>query len=299
MPALYHDNHAVRPADHDRGGARPERRPGDQAIVPGRPRGPSTRSGRSSSTSHGRVSLPPSRAGREWIDRYRGHFARAGTVAPGDLRSPVGLRLCPEHRAGPAAAVGAGLGRPARPRHERALAAVHGVFRGLPVLHRSANRPGARFHRGRGATPSTPRSSSSRTTVPAPKVARKGPSTKVGSRTSREPAPTRCTTASTTSVARTSTTTTHGAGRWQGTPRSSAWKHKVHRGRRGHRASSACRPADQRQQEGGIRRQYAHTVDIAPTVLELAGTHLRRDRRHHADPPRRDEFRLHARRRRG
>ena len=75
------------------------------------------------------------------------------------------------------------------------------------------------------------------------------------------------------------------------------WKREVHEG--GVADPCIVRPPASRRAAagGGIRRQYAHAVDIVPTVLQLAGlAPPDRDRRHHADPSQWDELRLCARR---
>ena len=65
------------------------------------------------------------------------------------------------------------------------------------------------------------------------------------------------------------TTTIRGAGRWPATPRSAAGSARSTRAasRSLHRALAAT-PCDE---GGGIRRQFVHAIDVAPTILELVG----------------------------
>ena len=91
------------------------------------------------------------------------------------------------------------------------------------------------------------------------------------------PASGRCSAASTRSAARTATTTTRGAGRWRGTRPFKRWKREVHEGG----VADPCivrLPALGTRAPGGVRRQFAHAIDILPTVLELVGLGIRRQR---------------------
>ncbi len=74
------------------------------------------------------------------------------------------------------------------------------------------------------------------------------------------------------------------------------WKREVHEGG----VADPCivrMPAGRRAGPGGeVRRQYAHAVDIMPTVLELVGiARTGRDRGRRPVPPRRHQLRLRAR----
>ena len=71
------------------------------------------------------------------------------------------------------------------------------------------------------------------------------------------------------------------------------WKREVHEGG----VADPCivrLPTSRRATEGGgVRRQYAHAIDIAPTVLELVGIRpAGRDRGHRPVAPRRHQLRL-------
>ena len=145
MPALYHDNHAVRPPRPIDEGYHLSADLADRAIeFLGDLRAVDDRN-RSSSTS------APGPATRRTTPRPSGSTAtaarstRAGTRG-GRRPSPASSSsVCsPGNGALTPAAVGSGLGQPRR-REQGAGGAVHGVLRRLPLLHRRADRTGAGF----------------------------------------------------------------------------------------------------------------------------------------------------------
>ena len=89
-----------------------------------------------------------------------------------------------------------------------------------------------------------------------------------------------CASASTSSAARPRTTTTRGAGRWPATRRSSAGSARCTRAASPTRASCASPARARADSAGGIRHQFAHAIDVLPTVLELAGIAGAGRRRH-------------------
>ena len=126
----------------------------------------------------------------------------------------------------------------------------------------------------------------------------RAPSTRAVCRTSRAPAWTRCTGASTRSAGRSATTTTPGDGPWPATRPSSDGSARCTRAVSPTRASSACPPAGSAVRVGGVRRQFAHAIDVLPTVLELVGVDAARgDRRDRPVASRRHQLRLPAWRR--
>ena len=93
------------------------------------------------------------------------------------------------------------------------------------------------------------------------------------------------------------TTTTRGAGPWPGTRRSAAGSARCTRAASPTRASCTGRAGSAAR--GELRHQFAHAIDVLPTLLELIGVDAPdRDRRHHAVADRGHELRLPARRRR-
>ena len=110
--------------------------------------------------------------------------------------------------------------------------------------------------------------SSCRTTARAPRAASAARSTTPGSGTATRPAAGSCGSASTSSARRPRTTTTRGAGRWPATRRSGAGSARSTRVASPIRASSTGRAASRPRE---IRHQFAHAIDVLPTVLELIG----------------------------
>ena len=98
----------------------------------------------------------------------------------------------------------------------------------------------------------------------------KGPSTTSGCTTWTRPASARCSTGWTRSADRSPTTTTRGAGPWPATRPSSAGSARSTRVAWPTPASCTW-PARLGSSAGAIRHQFAHAIDVLPTVLELVG----------------------------
>ena len=227
----------------------------------------------------------PHHAPAEWIERYRGQFD-AGWDAwrDADVRPPAsswaccrrGTELSPRPPWVPA-------WDDLEPDDQRVAARFMECFAGFLVARRRADRPGAR------------RSSSELgeldDTLVIARVRQrrelrgraKGSinDARLWNGDARRPA--RAARArSTSSAARPRTTTTRGAGRWRATRRSSGGSARCTRAASPIRASCTGRTAS--TERGEIRHQFAHAIDVLPTVLELIGVdapaeHRRRRRR--------------------
>ena len=127
------------------------------------------------------------------------------------------------------------------------------------------------FLERRRATWTTPWSCWSRTTAPAPRGAREGSINDIRLREPRSGRHGRDVRADGRDRrARSPTTTTRGAGRWPATRPSSAGSARSTKVGWPIRASCSW-PARFGPAAGGIRHQFAHAVDVLPTVLELVG----------------------------
>ena len=148
VPALYHDNHAVRPRAFDRGRLSPQHGPGGPGHPDAlRPTGRRSRPSLLPLPVHGR--LPLAAPGPPTVDRaHAGPLrSRLGRLAGEDLRPAARERgHPPRHPAVTPAALGARLGRPAA-RGAPAGRSVHGVLRRLPLAHRRPDRPPGRLPR--------------------------------------------------------------------------------------------------------------------------------------------------------
>ena len=294
VPALFQDNHSVVPPRTPDEGYHLSEDLADHAIhylgemrsaAPDTPVLPLLR--------HGSVPLTAPRAHR-WIDRYAGQFddgwdawreqtLRAASSTWASFRhrpvSPHGPPWVPA--VGSLAARGPAGRRP-----------VHGVLRRVPLPRRRPDRPGLRVHPDRSASGTTRWSSPCPTTAPAPRAARSARSTTSGCGTAIRPGQRRYGRAWASSAARPPTTTTRGDGRWPATPRSAAGSARSTRAASPTPASCRGRPGI--PSDGSVRRQFAHAIDILPTVLDLTG--LERPagaRRRGAGPDRRHEPRSH------
>ena len=284
-PRSYHDNHAVAPPGTYRRRLPPERRSGR----PGHPSswatcGPSTPTSRSSSTSPPAPATRPTTPPAEWIERYRGAFDGGWDAWRDDT-------FARQLESGPPAARARELSPrppwvPAWDELDSADRAhgggpVHGVLRRVPLLHRRADRPGRSTSSTSWASSTTRWSSWCPTTAPAPRADAHGSINDVRL-TNLDPAgPRELRRASTRSAARAPTTTTRGAGPWPATPRSGAGSARCTRAAWPTRASCTGRRGSGRAVAGAIRRQFAHAVDVLPTVLELAGISPARGRIDH------------------
>ena len=143
------------------------------------------------------------------------------------------------------------------------------VFAGLPLPHRPPHRPAARLpardrrarqHADHGRSP---------TTAPAPRAARPAPRTRRSSSTTPRSRSRTAWPGSTSSAARPPSTTTRGAGPGPATRRSAAGS-----GRPTAAASSDPFLVHWPQgitARGEVRTQYAHIIDMVPTVLDALG----------------------------
>ena len=148
------------------------------------------------------------------------------------------------------------------------------------------------------AKPTTPSSWWSRTTGPAPRAASRARSTRGGSPTSTVPAWTRCTAASTRSAGRAATTTTRGAGPWPATRRSSVGSARSTKAASPTLASSGSRHAG--RAAPAVRSGASSptpSTSSPPCSSWPASTRPGRDRRDRPVAPRRHQLRLPARRR--
>ena len=302
VPALYHDNHAVRPPRSVEDGLPPQRRPGrPRHRVPG---GPARRRRRAAVLlvlRHRRVPLAPPRAGR--VDRaVQGPLRQGlGRVARGDLRPPAGHGRRPRgHGADAAAAVGPGLG------DARRAASAPWPSGSWSASQRSCP---IRTSRSAGCSASSKTSGDAENTVVIDRLgqrgqlrgwARKAPSTRVACRTSMAPASERCT----GRIDEIGGPHIHNNYPWGWTMAGNTpfkrWKREVHEGG----VADPCivrLPATRRPgRGGGVRRQYAH-ADRHHADGARAGRAgaTGRDRRHRPVTPRRHQLRLRPGRRRG
>ena len=243
----------------------------------------STATSRSSSTSR------PARATRRTTRRPSGSSATAGSSTTGWDALARARRFARQLRAGPAArrhravaaaAVGAGVGRRSSRGPDASPARFMECFAGVPLAHR----------RRRSAACSTSSSELGElddTLVVL--VSDNGASAEGGAHGSindaraveRRPRRARasCAPASTSSAGRPRTTTTRGAGRWPATRRSGAGSARCTRAASPIRASCSW-PRGIAATRRAIRHQFAHAIDVLPTMLELVGVErARRDRR--------------------
>ena len=148
VPALYHDNHAVRPPRTVEDGYHLSADLADRAIEyladlravdDQQPFFLYFCTGACHSPHH---------APAEWIEHYRGRFAQGWDAWRDETFSPPArARHRPRrHGAVAPAGLGPGLGQPRR-REQGAGPTVHGMLRRVPLLHRRADRTIARFRR--------------------------------------------------------------------------------------------------------------------------------------------------------
>ena len=299
-PTLFQDNHVGAAAAHARRRLPPQRgprRPRDRV-----PRRPARRSSRdqpfflyfATGACHSPHHAPP-----EWIERYRGQFDDGlGRVARA-RRSPASRRsgLLPAgHRSCRPARRGCPRGTTSSPRTSRSrrgswsasprfLSHADAQIGRVLDVHRGARRARQHARRARVRQRRERRGRRARLDQRRPPL-------------ERHPgrAHASCAPASTSSADRPRTTTTRGAGRWPATRRSGAGSARCTRAASPTRAS--CTGRDGVAGRGEIRHQFAHAIDVLPTILELIGIDAaRRDRRRRAAPDRGHELRLPARRR--
>ena len=247
---------------------------------PGRPRhrATSATSARSTPTSRSSCTSRPARAIRrttrrpEWIDRYARSASTAGGTPGGTRRSPANSSsgFCPPAPSCHHARRGCRRGTTSTREDQTGGRPVHGVLRRLPVPRRRPDRPGARLHRrARRARQHLGRSPCP-TTAPAPREAPTARSTTPGCGTAIRPG--RRELRERVGRARRHrrlTTTTRGAGRWRATRRSGDGSVRCTRVASPIPASCSGRPAS--HSRGEIRHQFAHAIDVLPTILELVG----------------------------
>ena len=182
VPALYHDNHSVRPARDLRGRLPPERGPGRPGHrVPGRPARRRRPAPVLPVLRHRGLPLAPPGAGR--LDRaLPGSLRRRlGRVARAHLRPAAGHGpACPRARSCRPGRPGCRPGTTWTPPTSARGRPVHGVLRRLPVPHRRPDRPGARLHRRARRARRHPGDAWCRTTAPAPRAGPRGRSTTPG-----------------------------------------------------------------------------------------------------------------------
>ncbi len=271
MPALYHDNHASPPASIVRGGLSPERGPcRPRHRVPRRPARRRRRP-----TLLPCISAPERVTRRITPPRSGSSVTRATSPADGTAG---------EKRRSPANS-SSGSSPPAPSCHHARRGSRRGRPSGTangnwPSGSWSASPPTCRTPTRRSAgcsissttwvTRRTPSSWWCRTTGRARRVGWKARSTTSACRTSTRRGFRRCTGASTRSAGPSPTTTTHGAGPWRVIRPSSAGSERSTKVASPIRAS--CRfPRAEGSRPEAIRYQYAHAVDVLPTVLELVG----------------------------
>ena len=271
-PALYHDNHAVLAPGTYESGYHLSADLADRAIEflsdlravdDEQPFFCYLATGACHSPHH----APP-----DWIARYQGHFDagwdawRDATFAR-QLESgllPPGTELSPRPHWVPAWDELAPEDQAVAARFMECFAAYLSytdaqIGRVLDYLERD-RRP--RQHADRRCAPTTAR---------APKAARAARSTTCACTTAPRPAAASCARASTSSAARPPTTTTRGAGRWPATRRSSGGSARCTKAASPIRASSGCPRRGGAPTPAAIRHQFAHAIDVLPTVLELVG----------------------------
>ena len=213
----------------------------------------------------------PHHAPREWIDRYRGRFD-AGWDA---WRERTFAR---QQATGPAAAP-ARSSRPARRGCRRGTTcrptssgSRRASWSASPASSRTPTRRSAAcstFIEELGERDDTLVVARLRQRRLAPRAARAARSTTPASGTASRPVAASCTPASTSSAGRPRTTTTRGAGRWPATRRSGAGSARCTKAASPTRASCTGRAAS--PAAGEIRHQFAHAIDVLPTILELIG----------------------------
>ena len=150
-----------------------------------------------------------------------------------------------------------------------------GGLRGLPEPHRPPPRPAARLPAGAG-----PARQHHRHGHLGQRRERRGrpdraPPTRRSSSTTPRSRSRTASRSSTRSAARSTSTTTRGAGRGRATRPSGAGSARPTVAGRATRSSSPGRPASRRK--GEVRTQYAHIIDMVPTVLDLLGIEPPRD----------------------
>ncbi len=242
VPALYHDNHAVRPPRRVEDGYHLSADLADRAIEyladlraveDEQPFFLYFCTGACHSPHH---------APAEWIERYRGRFAQGWDAWREEtFARQLELGVVP---AGTVLSPGRPGSRPGRASTTPARSWGNGSWNASPRSSPTPTRrsDGYSTSSTTWGTRTAPWSSSSPTTAPAPKAGGTGPSTKVACPTSRVPPWTRCSAASTRSAARSATTTTRGAGPWPATRPSSGGSARCTRGASPTRASSDCPP---------------------------------------------------------
>ena len=244
---------------------------------------------RSSSTS------PPARATRRTTRRPSGSSGTAASSTTAGTRgatrrSPASWRWASSRRA-PSfapARLGAGVGRPARARRE-GRGAVHGVLRRVPLARRRPDRPRARLHRGDRRA----RQHDDRARLRQRRELR-GRRARLDQRRApleRDPAGRK---ELRDRIDELGGPTVHNNYPWGWTMAGNTpfrrWKREVHEGG----IADPCIVHWPRRIARGaaIAPQFAHAIDVTPTILELVGSRPRRDRRRRAEPDRRHELRV-------
>ena len=244
---------------------------------PTRPSSSSPTSARSTPTSRSSSTSPPARATRPTTRRPSGSSGTAAASTAGwDVwrdetfarQHELGL-LPPRHRVSRRARRGCRRGTSSSDDDRRGGGALHGVLRRLPLLHRRPDRPRARLPRGAGRARQHPRRRRVRQRRQRGRRSRRldqrrphgnldpaGPDElrrridEIGGPSAHNNYPWGWTMAGNTPFRR--------------------WKREVHEGG----VADPCIvhwPAPLRRERRAIRHQFAHAVDVMPTVLELAG----------------------------
>ena len=301
VPNLFRDHTAVAPAPLARRGLPPHRGPrrrGDRdarraALAPS-PTRPST------------CTSPPAPATRRTTrPRSGGRATAAGSTPAGTSGASAtfarqqALGLLPDiHGARRRGRTGSRRGTSSTPDDQQVAARFMECFAAFLVAHRRADRAGARRSSTSSASSTTRSSSSCPTTARRPRAARSAPSTTRGSGTACPPAATSC-------ARRIDEIGTETHPQQLPVGLDDGGQHPVPpleaRGARGRRRRSVHRALAARHPRRAVSsgHQFAHAIDVLPTLLELIGVDAPAEiDGSHAGADRGHELRLPARRRR-
>ena len=270
-PDLVYDNHQVPAAEDARGGLPPDRgsrRPRDRVHrrQPSRSR-PTSRS--SSTSARGRCTRRTTcRAhgptSTRAVRRRLGRLPREG-VQRGSSSSAWCRPGPSSPRAIPTSLEWKGLPR----RREAALRADDGGVRRIPRAHRSPHRTAARLPRQDRTARRHARHAGERQRRQRRRAGRTARSTRTSSSTTSPRPPPTASRRSTISADRSASTIIRGAGPGRATPPSGAGSARPTAAAPAIRSSSTGRSGI--KAKGEIRTQYAHIIDMLPTVLEALG----------------------------